>query len=221
MGRKGQNEAKLRDMSAPHTRPLTMSPPMHFMFCFAAWVTALGALAFVHGESMVRHLLPWFHAEIRWLDDTYRIESLTVDREGADQVVRIVVGLARCVFVNGQAYCGDPRGLANASTLLANITMPAVLLVSVAMAWPAVGWHAYAKRAVNAPLALAFMWAFDVPFVLWASLWSLHVDAYAPDLWSPLLVWRDFLQGGGRFALAITFGVLHVYLCQVGRSVKN
>jgi hypothetical protein len=155
-------------MSTPHTRPLVLGLPMRFMFCFAAWGMALGALAFVHGEGMVRHLLPCFQSEISWLDDTYRIESLTVDREGADQVVRIVVGLARCVFVKGQAY---------------------------------------AKRAVTAPMALAFMCALDVPFVLWASLWSLHVDSYAPDLWSPLLVWRDFLQGGGRFALAVLLGL--------------
>ena len=45
--------------------------------------------------------------------------------------------------------------------------------------------------------------ALDVPMVLWASLWQLHVDAFAPGLFSPLLLWLDFVQGGGRMALGL------------------
>jgi len=39
--------------------------------------------------------------------------------------------------------------------------------------------------------------------VLWASLWQLHVDAFAPGLFSPLLLWLDFVQSGGRMALGL------------------
>ncbi|MHB8474595.1 MAG: hypothetical protein ACYDC8_17475 [Gammaproteobacteria bacterium] len=50
--------------------------------------------------------------------------------------------------------------------------------------------------------------AVDVPLVLWSGLWSLFVAAVDPNRFSPLLIWTDFLQSGGRIALAVTLGAL-------------
>jgi hypothetical protein len=174
----------------------------------------LGWLGAHYGVLLAQWLLPWWQAELNWLDDTYRIDRLYVDTQGADQVVRIVVGQAHCLVLKGVAYCGDPRGRANASTLVGHVSMSAALLLTIALAWPVARWREYGGRLLCLPLALGLMWALDVPMVLWASLWSLHVDAFAPDTFSPLLLWQAFLQGGGRLALAVVLGSAVVRLAQ-------
>ncbi|WP_290642358.1 hypothetical protein, partial [Aquabacterium sp.] len=96
----------------------------------------------------------------------------------------------------------------NASTLLGNIILIGALLISTVFAWPARRWWVFPFRALAIPPALALLWSLDVPMVLWGAIWSLHVDAFAPDLFSPLLIWCQFLQGGGRFAMTALLGIL-------------
>ena len=155
------------------------------------------------GPWVVEALLPAVAAEIQWLDNTYRIVSLEVLPRAGEQVVQIVVTLARCVVLPDGAHCGDPRGRAQVSTLLGHVTLPMALAVSMVLAWPASRWQEAVWRGSVLGPALAILLSLDVPMVLWGSLWRLHVDAFAPGLWSPLLLWMDFLQGGGRIALAI------------------
>ncbi len=153
--------------------------------------------------GLVTRLLPVIAAEFEWLDDTYAIQQIRLDQEGADRVVRVIVSQARCVVFGDRAFCGDPRGRASASTLLGNISLPAVLLVALIWAWPVVHAAEYLVRALFLPMALAVVWALDVPFVLWSAIWGLQVDALSPGLFSPLLVWSQFLQGGGRILLTL------------------
>lgn len=164
---------------------------------------ALVLLAHRHGTPFIEALLPAIQAEVAWLDDTYRIERLYLDQQGADRVIRIVVGLDHCVVLEGVAHCGHPLALANASTLAGHLTMPLVLLATVSLAWPCSQWRTLMLRLLTLLPASAVMLSVDVPFVLWAALWSLHVDAFAPHILSPLLIWSQFLQGGGRIALAL------------------
>ena len=191
------------------TQPITTNARKLFGLLCRIVVAAviLGALSFRYGTELVEALLPAIRAEFEWLDDTYDIKQLYLDHVGADQVVRVVVGQARCIVLIDRAFCGDPRGRANASTLIGNITLPAVVLLALALAWPSMRICELACRLVLAPMALAMMWSLDVPFILWSSIWSLHVDAFAPGLFSPLLIWSQFLQGGGRFALAGLLGI--------------
>lgn len=183
---------------------------MGWLLRFVALLIGLGTLAYVYGDLLGDMLSPVFRVEINWLDDTYRIDRLFVDTQGGDKVLRIVVGLARCVVVRDRAFCADPRAMANASTLLGNVALPAVLMMAIALSWPAKHPGEYLGRLLVLPAALALMWALDVPFVLWSALWSMHVDAFAPDLFSPLLIWSEFLQSGGRLALAALLGVAAV-----------
>lgn len=181
-----------------------------FLGRFTVFSLIIAGALYRFGTPLAESLLPAIEAEFKWLDDTYDIKKLYVDKEGADRVVRVVVSQARCIVLIDRAFCGDPRGRANASTLIGNITLPAALLISLVLAWPVSRATELVWRAVFMPIGLALVWALDVPFVLWSSIWSLHVDAFAPDLFSPLLIWTQFLQGGGRLALAILLGVLIV-----------
>lgn len=155
------------------------------------------------GGGLAEALLPAVAAEIGWLDNTYRIASLGVVQQGGEQLVRVVVTLARCVVLPDGAHCGDPRAQAQVSTLLGHLTLPPTLAAAAVLAWPASGWREGLLRLPLLAVGLAVLVALDVPMVLWASLWQLHVDAFAPGLFSPLLLWLDFVQGGGRLALAL------------------
>jgi hypothetical protein len=175
---------------------------------------SLGWLDARHGGLLAQWLLPWWRAELLALDDTFRIDTLEVVPLNGEHVVRVVVGLAHCVVVEGLARCSDPRGLANASTLAANVSLGTALLLSAAWAWPAARAAEYAWRALGLLPALVLMWSLDVPMVLWGSLWSLVLDIMAPGTSPPLLQWRDFVQSGGRQALALSLGALVVLASQ-------
>lgn len=168
-----------------------------------ALLLLLCALALRWGDVLTGHLLPWFKVTLNTLDDTYRIDQLMLDQEGADRVIRVVVRLAHCVILEGNAYCGHPDAQANASTLAGHVLMPAICLLALVLAWPARSWMEHAIRLALLPLALAALWSLDVPFILWAALWRLHVDAFAPHTVSPLLSWSQFLESGGRMGLAV------------------
>lgn len=183
-------------------------PLIPFVMKFLALALLVGGLASNWSVRLGEALMPSFRAELLWLDDTYRIDALYLDHEGADQVIRVRVGQARYIMIKDMVFAPHPLGTANASTLLGNIILIGALLISTVFAWPARRWWVFPFRALAIPPALALLWSLDVPMVLWGAIWSLHVDAFAPDLFSPLLIWCQFLQGGGRFAMTALLGIL-------------
>jgi hypothetical protein len=170
-----------------------------FVLCLAMVVAA----AHRWGLAAAEWVLPMIAAQIHAMDNTYRIVSLAVITQGGEDLIRIVVTLARCVVLPDGAHCSDPRAQAQASTLLGHLTLPPTLAVAAVLAWPAASWRELAWRIPMLLPSLMILVALDVPMVLWGSLWRLHVDAFAPQLWSPLLNWVDFLQTGGRMALGL------------------
>ncbi|MBI5751406.1 MAG: hypothetical protein HZA59_04570 [Hydrogenophilales bacterium] len=181
---------------------------------FTLAIALLLTLNQFYGKAVTESLLPTLRWELAQLDDTYRILDLSLDREGRDSVIRLDVGLERAVIVGGRALMPDPRARANVSTLAGHVTQPAILCLALPLAWPASKAIEYPVRALIAFGGLALVSLADVPFVLWAELWNLHVSAFEPDRFSPLLLWKNFLQGGGRFALGLALGVLAVVVGQ-------
>jgi hypothetical protein len=169
-----------------------------------AVVLGLGVLR--EARPLTEALLPLFESELAHLDDTFRIDRLYIDRDGADQVVRIDVGLAHALTLNGRTFHPDPRGRATASTLVGNVTLPCVLLTAVALAWPIQSRRQWAARGLALLPALLLLCLLDGPFILWAALWGLVIQAADPNRFSALLLWSDFLLSGGAFALAMALG---------------
>lgn len=185
--------------SEPHVPAHLQAFAWRFVLCLAIVLMA----AWRWGQPLAEALLPWIASEINALDNTYRIVSLDVVQRGGEALIRIVVTLARCVVLPDGAHCADPRAQAQVSTLLGHLTLPPSLALAAVLAWPPASWRELAWRAPLLPLGLSVLLALDVPMVLWASLWQLHVEAFAPGLFSPLLLWLNFLQSGGRMALAL------------------
>ncbi len=182
---------------------------------FALALAALLVLSQVYATRFTETLLPVFRWEITQLDDNYRVLDLTLSRQGADSVVRLEVGLAQAIVIGGRALLPDPQARANVSTLAGSITQPAILALALIVAWPTrrAGIE-YPVRIVIACTCIAVVILADVPFVLWGELWDIHVSALEPNRFSPLLLWKNFLQGGGRFVLGLGVGVLAVVVGQ-------
>ena len=182
---------------------------------FTIAIALLLTLNQFYGKAFTESMLPLLRWEIALLDDTYRVLDLRLDREGRDSVIRLDVGLEKVVVIGGQALMPDPRARANVSTLAGQVTQPALLSLALILAWPARRAMEYPVRAFIAASGIGFVILIDVPFVLWAELWDLHVSALEPDRFSPLLIWKNFLQGGGRFVLGLGVGVLAVVVGQM------
>ena len=174
---------------------------------FLLLAAVLGLVATLQGQQVGQALSPLLKSELTALDGSFRVDRLSVDREGADQVLRLDVGLARPLSLDGQTFYPDPRGRATASTLVGNLTLPCVLLIAVALAWPARSRRLLATRALVLVPALLLLCMLVTPFILWAEVWGLVVHTADPDpAFSALLFWGDFLLGGGGYALAIALG---------------
>lgn len=155
------------------------------------------------GAALQQAVLPWVRTVFQMWGDTYRVEALGLRTVGADRVVEVSVSLARCVVMDGLAFCpGAHKGLAQASTLAGSVDLILILMCAGTLSWPSQRHQEYVWRiAALVPVTL-LIWSVDLPLILLGAIWRLHHDAYVPGSWSLLLVWCDFIQGGGRFVLA-------------------
>lgn len=191
-------------------RPRQLTPVTKAALRFMLALLVLLALNYAYAPLLIEALLPLFRWEIAQLDAAYRVLDLTLSQQGADTVLRLEVGVAHDIVIGGQVLPADPRARANVSTLAGHITQPGMLCLALILAWPARRPIEYPLRALIASTGLAFAILIDVPFILWAEVWDIHVSAFEPNRFSLLLLWRDFLQGGGRFVLGLAVGVLAV-----------
>lgn len=180
-------------------------------FRFVIALSLLTALAHGIGMQLIPALLPVFRAQIGWLDENYRVRDVRYINDGGNRLIALEVSVARYFVLGGRLIEPDPQGRARATTLAANLFVPAILCFSIVAAWPVRRMRDHARRVLLALPCVAAIMLMDVPFVLWGEVWSLHVAAMEPDRFSPLLSWVDFMQGGGRLVLGLAAGIISVY----------
>jgi hypothetical protein len=205
--------------AAPHQ----LTPPSHAQarppVRRLAAITLLLTLAVVLLQRpLIEALLPWLRWCTDFIDTTYRTIEFGL-QPGAGLVLQRTVTLAGVVVVGGQVLMPDPLGLAVLATPAGHVLHAVVLGLAVVLAWPASRMVLIGCRlAILVPL-LAAVSAIDVPAVLAAMPWALHVEALEPTRFSPLLIWADVMQGGGRLVLGIAAGWAAVILaarCRLG-----
>lgn len=183
--------------------------------------TVLVSLGILQGAVVVEHCLPAYQAAFEHLADEFRVVRFALDREGADRVVRAEVALRPVVVIRGKPMTPDPRGRANASTLALNGLLAPMLALLTVLAWPARRTIEYPVRVLATLPALAILLLLDTPAVLAAELWETVLDRVAPGAFSPLVLWKDFLQSGGRQALGVAIGLLAVAVVVPRRSARR
>lgn len=166
--------------------------------------------SFLLGDAAVERLLPAYQVVFEHLGDEYQVVRFSLDREGADLVVRAEIALRPVIVIRDKALTPDPRGRANASTLAANGLLAPLLALLTAFVWPAHRPVEYLVRLAIATPLLAVLMLLDTPSVLAGELWQLVLDRVAPGSFSPLVMWKEFLQSGGRQSLGIAVGLLAV-----------
>lgn len=183
--------------------------------------------ALVYGEALVASCLPAYRAVFAWVAGDFDLVALAIDREGADLVLRARVMWRHAVVIGHHVIPPDPRGIAEASTLLAHALQAPILAMLTALAWPArarcgcggavrpsLEWGARAVALL--PLLVALV-VFDMPVVLAGELQQLVFEALDPGATSALVVGKQFLQAGGRHALGLAAGALAVIAaCRLG-----
>jgi hypothetical protein len=163
------------------------------------------ALWFAHryGRELAEVLLPVIAATFSWLDDHYRLISLSIDTEGPDTVFRLRANLARPLVVGDQLFQPHPLGWAEVTTSIGIMLEPVIVLIGLLPVWPVRhGWEWLFRLMLGIPMA-GLLILVNIPFTLWAFLWNLHVQSFDPEMFSPLLIWVRFLGDGGRALLGL------------------
>lgn len=186
--------------------------PRQAMARLALGAALLLPLGVAFGEKLVAACLPLYRVVIGQVAAEFRIQSLALDREGADRVLRLRVSLRPVLLLGGKLTHPDPRGSANASTLVAHAVQGPLLAMLAALAWPARRRTEIAWRLLPLAPLVALLVLCDLPCVLAAELWEILITHLAPHTFSPLVAWKDFLQGGGRLALGLAAGAASVAL---------
>jgi hypothetical protein len=167
-----------------------------------------------YGEVLLQPLLPVYELEIRTFADQYLILGFGLDSEGFDRVVRLKVTLAHPIFIAGSFLIPDARGIANASTTIGHIWQMFIVCLALIFAWPASNARTYFIRLVMAFPVLLLLTMLDIPFALLASLWDLIIQNTAPETFSWLVLWNNFLELGGRLALGLSSGMFVIWISQ-------
>lgn len=189
-----------------------MPPKLPSPLELALRLALAGALTFtivsLWGRVVVEALLPVLRAFIPLLDDQYSLLGLDIATVGPDTALRLRVNLAKPILIGTQMTLPAAEGWLQATTTVGTVVQAPALALTLLLAWPLAGLKEAAWRALGGILAVGALFLSDAPLVLWAYLWDMHVSAFDPERFSPLLVWQHFLQGGGRLALGTGLAVI-------------
>jgi len=159
----------------------------------------------VCGSRMAEAFLPVLRWSLVQLNSVDRVVDLSIRAHGVisgdEQVYWLVVAPDRLVFIGDRPVFADPRGRAMVSVLVTYLFQSLIVALPFALAWPASSGTQWLVRLAALSAFLGCFTLIDLPFALWAQIWQIYVDTHAPGKFSLLLVWADFLQGGGRFLL--------------------
>ena len=174
---------------------------LKFAVLFMLVYLALLALSLQLGQYYVEFMLPLYRWEIGWLSPDYRIISLAFADDRSEGVVALTMNLISYIVVAGHAL--PPGGNISSSTLSGHALQHPLVMLSLLVALPASNIsHRIALLSVAAPLLL-MVEIFDVPLVLLGSIEDLILANIAPDTSSILVMWMNFMNGGGRLAFSI------------------
>jgi hypothetical protein len=192
----------------------------HSIVCLVTACAVLLPISVLYGEAIVSAWLPTYKAVFIWVADEFKLRQFFIDKEGVDRVIRAQVSWQPYIMYGGKGTLTNPNGVANASTLLAHALLGPIVAILVAVAWPLKNrsndsvqkfalWQWVTRLVLLIP-AVSICVLLDIPFVLAGELWEIALPSLDPQATSPLIIWKKFLQGGGRYALNAAAGVFAV-----------
>ncbi len=177
-----------------------------FLFTFV-----LAAACHFFGRAFLEWLIPLFRWQISNLGDGYRILGFNIDCLNKECAYSLKVTLSKPVYVNGQFIFPNENGFANASSIVNRVWQELVLFLSFIYSWPG-RWSQYVLRSLVAIPLLLVMLMFDTPLVLLSALWQIILEQLGKEDFSSLVLWDNFLEGGGRLAMGLAGGGFTIWL---------
>lgn len=160
------------------------------------------ALAWAWGRDLVQAVLPLARALIAALDHHFAIQFLGIDRDTQDTVVRLRVQLMNLLTVGKRVAAPTPGSLVDVTTTVGTMLQPIVIALGFAGAWPGTAIRRLQRVCLAGLLGLLFL-LIDLPLTLYAYVWDIHVYKAQQDVFSPLLMWHNFLHAGGRLGVGV------------------
>lgn len=157
-------------------------------------------------EALVSGMLPLYYLAFDLLAPEFRLLALEAGLQGGHRVLEARVTIADLTVVGQTILQPDPRGIAIASTPLAHALHLCAVAVLLAAVWPSASPVRSGLRVLVAAMLSALVTPFDLPAILAGNVWRLLLDVHAPGAFSPLLIWVEFLSGGGRWLLGVLIG---------------
>lgn len=154
------------------------------------------------GATLVDAFLPALRLTLAWLDDRFVIVVLETGHGAHDTVVHLRTNLIRPMSLGGHVQWPIAAGWFDVTTPVGLMLQPLVVALGLAGAWPGSLAERLSRLASAGLLALGFLLA-DLPLTLHATVWETFVQALEPGRYSAIIVWRDFMQAGGRLAIGI------------------
>lgn len=166
-------------------------------------------LSLYFGSVYAGFLLPLYRWELGHLAQDYHIQSLMLGDSGGEGVVTLSL-LTKYSVIGGHVV---PPGISiSCSTLVGHALQHPLLILSLAVAWPA---STLAQRIVQLCCAFPFLLMvelLDIPLILLGSVQDLLMANFASADGSFMIGWMNFLNGGGRPALSL-FAAMMAVVC--------
>lgn len=180
-------------------------------------VTAVGLIAAIYrfAAPLLDLLLPWYRVTLQLLMPAFHIDSLTWRLDRGEAVVALTATLTQYTVVLNRPI---PPGVSiSAFTLAAHAWAPPVLMLALVAGWPGIRLaHRPLLVLLTLPLAGAAM-LIQVPLMLWGAAedllyWQVDHSRVVESLGSRV---QGFLDGGGRYAIAIGLALLAIVLFRI------
>ena len=178
------------------------SPPLKVALLFIVSCALWLSLFVTQGTRIASALLPFLEWEISLIAPQYHLIELDVKHQRGEAVFKANVITRYPLQIGGQDI---PEGIPmKCSTLVGHLWQPLILLLSAVST-------AGLLRRTHLPLTLLLtiiaagaLIMMDVPFVLVGALEDMMLSVTSPSKeWhSAWVMWMNFLNGGGRLALA-------------------
>lgn len=188
---------------------------------FVVMAVCLTVTIYRFAAPLLDLLLPLYRAELQLLMPAFHIDSLTWQIDRNETVVALTATLNKYIVVLGRVI---PAGVSlNASTLAAHAWAPPVLMLALVASWPGI-------RLTHRPLLILFTLPFaglamliQVPLMLWGAVedllyWQVDHNRVAESLGGRV---QGFLDGGGRYAIALVLALLVIVLFRIMVSDKT
>lgn len=189
---------------------MTRRALLSFALRLTAAATALTILAWVAGEIYVRTCLPLYRAVVSSIAPYgWRVDGPQLDVIDGERVLALSAHTLQHVFVAGAV--APPGSRVDASTLAGHALQHPVVLFSIVIGWPGLGWRRPLALAIALPLLIAVE-AVDVPLVLIGAFEDLVFAASGSQHTSLLVAWMNFMNAGGRIGLCLAAAVVAVAL---------